>query len=111
MRYVPCLWAWHWHLLFLWGRALDARLIHQIRNALLQIIDAIAHIIDACDDLIRHRLEFILYVLQEILYLIDNTAHTHAHARRDGEWVGGRRGAAACCCIYCYLVVAFALLT
>lgn len=63
--------AWLIHS-FLRSRSLDARLIHQISNALLQIIYAIAHVIDTCDYLIRHGLELILHVLQKILYLIRN---------------------------------------
>lgn len=55
---------------FLRSLTLDPGLVHQIRNALFQIVDAVAHVIDARYYLVRHRLELVLNVLQQILYLI-----------------------------------------
>lgn len=87
--------AWLIHS-FLRPRSLDARLIHQISNALLQIIDPIAHVIDTCDYLIRHGLELILHVLQKILYLI--------RKRRGGREIGGWGVVVFACCFCCCIV-------
>lgn len=52
--------------------SLDARLLHQIRNVLLQVVYPVAHVVDTRNDLIRHGLELVLDVLQQILNLEDN---------------------------------------
>lgn len=55
---------------FLRNLSLDPGLVHQIGDALFQIIDTVAHVVDPSDYLIGHGLKLVLHVLQQILYLM-----------------------------------------